>query len=77
MANYHATYDRDSGTWSAKREGASRAAERTRTQAEAQQASQGYAERSGGGDVFTHRKDNARIRERNTYGKADPYPPEG
>lgn len=37
----------------------------------------GFAERSGGGEVRDHRKDNNRIRNTDTVGKRDPYPPKG
>ena len=35
------------------------------------------AERSGGGEVRDHRKDNNQIRNTDTVGKKDPYPPKG
>lgn len=33
--------------------------------------------RSGGGEVRDHRKDNNQIRNTDTVGKSDPYPPKG
>jgi len=33
--------------------------------------------KSGGGEVNIHRKDNNQIRDKNTIGKQDPYPPKG
>lgn len=77
MADYDVQYDKDSGDWSAKRAGAGRAAGRYGTQAEAHDAARGFAERSGGGDVRDHRKDNNRIWNTDTVGKKDPYPPKG
>jgi len=70
-------YDRDSGDWSAKRAGAERAAGRCDTQAEAHDAARGFAQRSGGGEVRDHRKDNNNIRNTDTVGTRDPYPPKG
>lgn len=56
---------------------AGRAAGRYDTQAEAHDAARGFAERSGGGEVRDHRKDNNQIRNTDTVGKKDPYPPKG
>jgi hypothetical protein len=77
MADYHVTHDKSTGDWGAKKSGASRAAARFDTQAQAYDAARGLAERSGGGDVFIHRKDDNVIRDRSTVGKPDPFPPEG
>lgn len=77
MADYDVQYDKDSGDWSAKRAGADRAAGRYRTQDEAHDAARGFAERSGGGEVRDHRKDNNQIWNTDTIGKKDPYPPKG
>lgn len=77
MADYDVQYDKDKGDWGAKRAGASKAASRHETQADAHDAASGYAERSGGGEVRDHRKDNNRIRNTDTIGKKDPYPPKG
>ncbi|OZD39129.1 hypothetical protein CH252_31055 [Rhodococcus sp. 06-1477-1B] len=60
-----------------KREGASQAAGRYNTQAEAHDAAVGFATRSGGGEVRDHRKDNNQICNTDTVGKKDPYPPKG
>ncbi|MGE0220547.1 DUF2188 domain-containing protein [Mycolicibacterium sp.] len=64
-------------TGAAKRAEADRAAGRYETQAEAHDAARGFAERSGGGEVRDHRKDNNRIRNTDTVGKKGPVPPEG
>ncbi|WP_051989761.1 DUF2188 domain-containing protein [Gordonia soli] len=48
-----------------------------RTQRETHDAARGFAENSGGGEVRDHRKDNNQIRNSDTIGKTDPYPPEG
>lgn len=69
MADYDVQYDKDSGDWSAKRAGARKAAGRYDTQAEAHNAARGFAERSGGGEVRDHRKDNNQIRNSDTVGK--------
>jgi hypothetical protein len=77
VADYDVQYDKDSGDWGAKRAGAGKAAGRYGTQAGAHDAARGFAERSGGGEVRDHRKDNNRIRNTDTVGKKDPYPPKG
>lgn len=77
MADYDVQYNGDSDDWGAKRAGASRAAARFDTQAEAHDAARGLAERSGGGEVRDHRKDNNQIRNTDTIGKRDPNPPKG
>ena len=77
MAAYDVQYDKDSGDWSAKRAGASRATGRFDAQQAAHDAARGLAERSGGGEVRDHRKDNNQIRNTDTVGKKDPHPPKG
>lgn len=77
MADYDVQYDQDSNDWTAKRAGADRAAGHYRTQQEAHDAARGFAENSGGGEVRDHRKDNNQIRNSDTIGKTDPYPPKG
>lgn len=78
MADYDVQYDKDTDDWSAKRAGASRAAGRYDTQADAHDAARRFAERSGGGgEVRDHREDNNEIRNTDTVGKKDPYPPKG
>jgi len=77
MADYDVQYDKNKGDWSAKRAGASRVAGRFDTQADAHDAARGFAERSGGGEVRDHRKDNNQIRNTDTVGKKDPFPPKG
>lgn len=77
MTDYDVQFDRESDDWTAKRAGASRAAGHFATQADAHDAARGYVERSGGGEVRDHRKDNNEIRNTDTIGKKDPYPPKG
>lgn len=72
--NQHVT-PREDG-WAVVGEGNERAYRIVPTQAEAQKIAQKVAENSGGGDVITHGRNNL-IRERNTYGKKDPFPPRG
>lgn len=76
MSNdYNVYYD---GTdWISKRQGASRASSRHETQREAYGASRGYLGNSTGGDISVHRKDNNQIREKNTIGRRDSFPPKG
>lgn len=77
VADYDVQYNKDTDNWSAKRAGASKAAGRYDSQADAHDAARGFAERSGGGEVRDHRKDNNQIRNTDTIGKKDPYPPKG
>ncbi|WP_285030356.1 DUF2188 domain-containing protein [Mycolicibacterium sp. lyk4-40-TYG-92] len=77
MADYDVQYDKEAGNWSAKRAGAGKAAGRYGTQAEAHDAAGGFAERSGGGEVRDHRKDNNQNRNTDTVGKRDLDPPKG
>lgn len=77
MADYDVQYDKGDKKWSAKRAGAGKAAGKYDTQAQAHDAAKGFADRSGGGEVRDHRKDNNRIRNTDTIGKKDPNPPKG
>lgn len=73
MSDYHVTR-RPDGSWQVITPGASRASSVHDTQADAQQAATGYAANSGGGEVRIHGVDG-RIRNSNTIGKPDPFPP--
>jgi hypothetical protein len=75
MANYHVVQNPD-GDWAAERENSERASSNHNTQAEALEAARRYTINSGGGEVNIHGT-NGRIRDKNTYGKSDPYPPKG
>lgn len=77
MADYDVQFDKDRGDWGAKRAGASRNAARFGTQADAVDAANDLARNSGGGEVRIHTKDTNVIRDTNTIGKKDPYPPKG
>lgn len=77
MADYDVQFNKNTGDWSAKRAGASKAAARFDTQAAAHDAARGFAQRSGGGEVRDHRKSNNTIRNTDTIGKKDPYQPKG
>lgn len=72
--NYHVMKTPE-GNWEAKAEGATRASSRHGTQAEAEAAAKQYAASAGGGQVYTHRADNNRIRSADTIGLPDPVPP--
>lgn len=67
----------DGENWVSKKQGASRASSLHDTQAEAYAATKEYLMNSGGGDVSVHRKDNSQVRDKNTIGKKDPFPPKG
>jgi hypothetical protein len=77
MADYEVQFDRGTGDWTAKRDGAQRAAGHFATQRDAHDAARDLANNSGGGEVRDHRKDNNQIRNSDTIGKKDPNPPEG
>jgi len=73
MTNQH-IIPRDDG-WGVRGEGNQRDTSHHDTQQEAVDAAREIAQNQGG-DVIIHGLDN-KIRERNTYGKPDPYPPRG
>lgn len=77
MANKknHWVSQREDGNWADKREGNSRASGIYDTQQEAFDAARELAKEEGG-EVFIKGTDG-QIRERNTYGKLDPFPPKG
>lgn len=77
MADYDVQYNKSPQGWEAKRVVASKAATRFDSQAAAHDAARGLAQRSGGGEVRDHRKVNNQIRNTDTVGKKDPYPPKG
>lgn len=65
----------DSGKWVDKREGGQRASGKYDRQNDAFEKARGTAKKEGGEVIIKNRQ--GKIRERNTYGKRDPYPPEG
>lgn len=67
---------KDGDHWAVRARGAQRASVRADTQAQAQQAANRIVENAGGGEVIVHGVDG-KIREKNTIGKSDPYPPAG
>lgn len=73
MSNQHVVKREDG--WAVRGEGNTRDTSRHQTQAEAFEAARRIAQNQGG-DVFIHGRDG-KFRERNTYGKKDPYPPRG
>lgn len=75
MSNYHVV-PQPKGGWRVEKDGAKRASSRHPTQAEAQKAANRYALNSGGGEVRIHAQDG-KIRDTNTIGKSDPFPPRG
>lgn len=72
--NNHWVTQRENG-WADVREGSQRASRVYPTQQDAFNAARESAMHEGG-EVFIHNR-NGQIRERNTYGKPDPYPPKG
>lgn len=77
MGDHHVTYDKDDEQWKATRAGGQRASGTFDTQADAISRANQLAANSGGGEVNIHRKDNNQIRDKNTIGKTDPFPPQG
>jgi len=73
VANQHVVKRPDG--WAVRGEGNSKDTSHHDTQAEAQRAAKGIAQNQGG-DVITHGRDG-KIRERDTYGKDDHFPPKG
>lgn len=74
MANQHVVR-RPGDRWAVRRANASRDTIVYDNQTEAFEAARDIAINQGG-EVFIHGRDG-RIRERNTYGKKDPFPPRG
>jgi len=75
MPNYHVIKNRDTGSWSVKRAGASRVSGVFSTQREAESSAKKYAHNTGGGEVRIHGLDG-RIRDSDTVSPArDPNPP--
>lgn len=73
--NNHWISQRPDGQWADKREGADRASKLYDTQKDAFEAARDIA-RQEGGEVFIKDRDGHN-RDRNTYGKDDPFPPQG
>ncbi len=74
MANRHVVPH--NGKWADRAEGASRVGGIYDTQAQAFDAGRARVINSGGGELRIH-GENGKIRDSNTYGKVDPYPPKG
>ena len=73
MANQHVV--RRGSDWAVRKEGASRDTSVFDKQSQAIKQATKIAGNQGG-DVFIHNR-HGQIRERNTYGKPDHYPPPG
>jgi hypothetical protein len=73
--NNHWISQREDGRWADKREGATRASGLHDTQQEAFKSARKTA-LAEGGEVFIKNQEG-QIRERNTYGKKDHFPPKG
>lgn len=73
MSNQHIVKRPDG--WAVRGEGNQRDTSHHKTQEDAFEAAREIAKNQGG-DTITHGEDG-KIRERNTYGKIDHFPPEG
>lgn len=71
----HTSFDDESRKWVNRREGNERASSTHDTAADASERGKDLA-RNTGSEWVKHRKDDARIHDRNTYGE-DPHPPKG
>jgi hypothetical protein len=75
MANYNVYKDKETGQWTAKRQGAERASGTADTQHHAEQLAKQLAANSGGGEVRIHGRDG-KIRDSDTVPPGrDPNPP--
>ena len=81
MANYHVTKPYGADEWHVTREGADRPAATERTQEEAEKRAHELILSSGGGELVIHtesgQNDPGVIRQKDTIGKKDPFPPRG
>lgn len=75
MANYWVVQHPDGG-WSVKREGAERISEHHERQADAIAAAHPLVIASGGGELIVKGRDG-KIRQKDTIGRPDPFPPAG
>ncbi len=66
MSNYHTNYDSNKKHWKVNKAGGKRASRTTKTQKEAEKIAKELCGNSGGGEVVIHRKDNNRIRDKDT-----------
>lgn len=73
MANQHVVKREDG--WAVRGEGNSKDTSHHDTQQKAFEKARDIAKNQGG-DVIIHDRNN-KFRDRNTYGKKDPYPPPG
>ncbi len=62
--------------WAVRRQGNQHPTRVVGTQHEAIGIARGRTQQTGGGEMIIHRP-NGQIRQKNTIGKPDPYPPEG
>lgn len=75
MVNYHVMYDKASGKWYVRREGADRISGYYNTQAEAERAAKEMSANSGGGEVRIHSPEG-QIRDSDTVAPGrDRFPP--
>lgn len=72
---YRVQYDRDSGAWKGSRDGTSRASVVGPTQKDVTDRTRDLA-RNAGAELSIHRKDNNRIRQKDSYGN-DPRSTKG
>jgi hypothetical protein len=81
MADFHVTKPEGSDVWHVVKENSGHPSVTARTQAEAEKLARDLALRSGGGEVVIHTASAqgimGTIRDSNTIGKKDPFPPRG
>ncbi len=76
MANYWVIQSRSGTGWSVKREGAQHASSTHTTQAGAIAAAHPLIRSSGGGELIVQDM-HGKIRQKDTIGRPDPFPPAG
>jgi hypothetical protein len=76
MGNYWVVQSKDGTGWAVKGEGNERASSNHDTQGQAIAAAHPLIVNSGGGELVVQDR-HGKIRQKDTIGKADPYPPAG
>jgi hypothetical protein len=74
--NVHVMFDKGQNRWVGKCENSHDIVAQATTQKAAFEQARSF-EQVVGGEVVIHRKDGNAIREKNTYGKPDEFPPRG
>ena len=76
MANYWVVQSKDGSGWSVRRESADQVSSTHDTQEQAITAARSLVASSGGGELIVKDR-HGEIRQKDTIGKNDPFPPAG